>query len=77
MRRILSWNMFKHFRITLYIENSWERGDKHIKVDLAKIHNAIIQDYRMCQVYQLRYHYDCIRHAQQILRYALSNSLYD
>jgi len=64
--------MFKLFRNILYIENSLEHFI-FIKVDRAKIHNAMLQDYRVCQVYQLRYYYDCFRRVQQILKCASSN----
>jgi len=42
-----------------------------IKVDGAKINNAMLHDYRDWQVFPLRY--DCLRHEQQIMKYALSN----
>ena len=35
----------------------------------GKMHNAMLHDYRTSQVFLLRY--DCLRHAQQILKYAL------
>ena len=37
--------------------------------------NTTLHDYRTCQVFPLRY--DGLRHAQQILKYALSNGLQD
>jgi len=72
--RILS----KHFRITLYNDNAWERGDEHfifIKVGGAKTHNVMVNDYCACQVFPIRY--DCLRHAQPILKYALSKDPHD
>jgi len=72
MRRIHLLNLSKQFRNTLYIKNSWERGDKDfifIKVDGAKMHNAMLHAYRASQVFPLRY--ECFRHAQQILKYTL------
>jgi hypothetical protein len=46
-----------------------------IKVGGAKMHNAKIHGYRAGQVFSLRY--DCLRHAQCILKYALSDSPQD
>jgi hypothetical protein len=68
----------KHFRNTLYIKNSCERGDEEfilIKVGGAKKHNAMLHDYRACQVFPSRY--DCFQHAQQIVKCALSNGPLD
>jgi hypothetical protein len=64
--------MSKHFRNTLYIKNYWERGAEDfisIKVGGAKNHNAMHHYYRACQAFPLRY--DCMRHEQQIMKYAL------
>jgi len=58
MRRTHTRNLSKHFRNTLYIKNSWERGDEEfifIKVGGAKMHNATLHDYRASQVFPLRY----------------------
>ena len=77
MRRTHSWSLSKHFRITLYIKNSWERGDDDfilIKMGGAKINNKMLNDYRGYQVFPLRY--ECFRHAQTIQKYALSNGPY-
>ena len=78
MRRTHSWSLFKHFRNTLYIKKSWERGDEDfifIKVGGAKMQNPMLHDYRACQVIPLRY--DRFRQAQQILKYALSKGPHD
>jgi len=40
-----------------------------IKVGGAMVHNAMLHDYRACQLLPSRY--DCLRHVQQILKYAL------
>jgi len=58
MGRIHTWSLSKNISNILYIKNSWERGDEDfifIKVDGAKMHNAMLQNYRFCQVSVLRY----------------------
>jgi hypothetical protein len=78
MRRTHSRCLSKHFRYTLYINKSWERGAENfilIKVGGAEIHNAMFHDYRACQIFPLQYDY--LRHAQQILKYALSKGQHD
>jgi len=78
MQRTHTLNLSKHFRNSLYTKTSWERGDEDfilIKVGGAKMHNAMLPDYRACQVFLLRY--DCLRHAQQIMKYALSKGPQD
>ena len=72
MGRIHTWSLSKNISNILYIKNSWERGDEDfifIKVDGAKMHNAMLHAYRASQVFPLRY--ECFRHAQQILKYTL------
>jgi hypothetical protein len=73
-----SWSLSNHFRNIVYITNSWERSDEDIivtKVGGEKKQNAVHHDCRTCQVSPLRY--VCLRHAQQILKYALSNGPHD
>ena len=78
MRKTTYWSMSKHFRITLYIKNSWERCAEDfifIKVGGATIRNSMLHDYRACPLFPLRY--DRFQHAQQILKYALSKRPHD
>jgi len=80
MRKTHSWSLCESFRNTLYIKNSWERGAEDfilIKVGGAKMHNAMLHDYRAWQVFPLRY--DCFRQARRMLIYvyALSKGPHD
>ena len=59
---VIGLGLSKHFRNNLYIKNSWERGDVDFistNVRGAKMHNAMLHDYRKCQVFPLRY--NCLR----------------
>jgi hypothetical protein len=64
---------------TTYILRTLEkRSDVYFilsKVGGAKMLTPMLHDYRACPVFPLRY--DCLRHAQQILKYALSKGPQD